>query len=84
MSIHLCQGIGGKKRSGMRVGGGKIRMMGDPFGEFTRWEGGGHQHDDMNAENNGDGNGREYCRINLESPPGLWVWRLMPQTLLGD
>jgi len=30
------EGIGGKKRNGVRVGGGKIRMMGDPLGEFTR------------------------------------------------
>ena len=33
---HFSQGIGGKKRNGVRVGGGKIRMMGDPFGDFTR------------------------------------------------
>ena len=33
---YIWQGIGGKKRNGVRVGGGKIRMMGDPFGEFTR------------------------------------------------
>ena len=35
---YICQGIGGKKRNGVRVGGGKIRMMGDPSAEFTRWE----------------------------------------------
>lgn len=30
------QGIGGKKRNGVRVGGGKIRMVGDPRGELAR------------------------------------------------
>ena len=49
---HFSQGIGGKKRNGVRVGGGKIRMMGDPFGEFTRWEDGGHQDDQELLESN--------------------------------